>query len=154
MTTVILVTIGIILAAASALMVVFYGGEGFTSGQVKARALTLENAADNIETAMAGRKFNRIKTLPNQLSDLVTDSNWLSQLPDVNGAEAGTPTLLDDNGQRLYVVPGVSQEVCNQVNVDYYGEEHGIRENRGSDRRGCYHTPSDDYVFYTVIGDM
>lgn len=48
MTTIILTIIGILLAASAALMVIFYGGDAFNSGNVGAQANTVINAGTNV----------------------------------------------------------------------------------------------------------
>ncbi len=53
MTTVILSIIGILLAAISALMVVFYGGEAFQSSTNRSDAITIVNAMANLHAAGA-----------------------------------------------------------------------------------------------------
>ena len=52
MTTVVLVTIGIVLAAASALMVVWYGGAAFDEGRINAEAARLLSEGVQIERAV------------------------------------------------------------------------------------------------------
>ncbi len=51
MTTIILTIIGILLAGAAALMVVFYGADAFTGGSVKARAVTVTEALGQVSAA-------------------------------------------------------------------------------------------------------
>lgn len=52
MTTIILVTIGVLLAALAALMVVFYGGSSFEAGGVKAEAATITSHLSQLQAAV------------------------------------------------------------------------------------------------------
>lgn len=154
MTTIILVFIGVLLAAASALMTVYYGGSSMSSGQVKARAATLENAAQNIQAAMTGRRFRGVQGVPDTLDQLVSVSpggGWLGSLPNVEEASAGSAELMDDGGDRLYAVPGVSEAVCMQVNRDY-NRTGAVPEERGDESRGCFRHATRGIVFFTVLG--
>ena len=53
MTTIILTIIGILIAAAAVLMLIFYGGDAFNGGAIEAEAATVMNEATQIEGAYA-----------------------------------------------------------------------------------------------------
>lgn len=155
MTTIILICIGVILAASAALMTVYYGGDVLGGGEVKAQATTLENAAQNIHAAMTGRRFNGDRSLPTTLDQLKSgngQTRWLAELPDISQAEAGPQMLMDDAGFRLYAVPGVKRDVCLRVNQDYGGDHAVIPVGRGNAPRGCFVDAGGVHVFYSVLG--
>lgn len=155
MTTIILICLGIILAAAATTMTVYYGGEAFGSGKVKTQAATLENAAQNIQAAMTGRQYRGNRAMPVSLDQLSSNGSgdaWIGSLPDVTHAEGGQPRIMVDGSAHLYAVPGIASAVCQQVNRDYHGEGSGIPDNRGDVPRGCFRTAAGDHVFFSVIG--
>lgn len=155
LSTIIFVTLGIILAAAATLMSVFYGGDVFFSGQVKAQAATLENAAQNIQAAMTGRQYHGNRDMPNTLEDLVTSpghTRWITSLPDISVAQAGPQKLMAEGNVRMYAVPGVPEKVCIRINQDYSGDGALIPNGRGPQSRGCFRDAAGDLVFYSVIG--
>ena len=109
MTTIILSILGILLAAAAALMIVFYGGEAFTEGSVSAHSNTLENAGANVLSASMMYRLEN-GTLPTSLSQLVSGGRYLQEEPDLMGI-----------GSSSYIAGGyfdvidVSREVCLKV---------------------------------------
>lgn len=92
MTTVFLVTIGIILAAAAALMVVFYGGEAFYSSRIDAEASRLTVEGSQVERAVTSFEIQEGRRPGNGISPSVADQElvdyrYLAEVP--KGAEQG-----------------------------------------------------------------
>ena len=86
MTTVILVTIGIILAAAAALMLVFYGGDAFYSSRVKAEASRLTVEGAQVERAVSSFEIQERRRPGNgvsiaQASQDLVDRRYLVDIP-------------------------------------------------------------------------
>lgn len=151
MTTIILVSIGILLAAVATLFVIFYGGDAFNGGDVKAQADMLENAGLNVESAQTGYVAAN-GGLATSLADLkgVNETSWLKEDPSLARVSASTQTISDIAGTVAYTLGGVSKEVCRRVNVDY-----GLKDARSAElptsmdgaTRGCYKSGT-DYVYY------
>lgn len=155
MTTIIVISIGILLASMAALMSIHYGGEAFNGGEVKVKAVVLENAAQNVATAMAGRRFGRIHAMPASLGDLRSGGNgssWLQDLPDIDTSGGGPAMLRRDGDVMLYVVLSIPDAVCRRVNRDYSGGDMPTPAMRGAMPRGCYGTADEGFVFYSVLG--
>lgn len=155
MTTIIVISIGILLASMAALMSVHYGGEAFNGGEVKVKAIVLENAAQNLATAMTGRRFGGVRAMPASLDDLRSGGNgssWLQDLPDIDSSGGGPAMLRRDGNATLYVVLSIPDAVCRRVNRDYSGYDVPTPKVRGSVPRGCYGTADQGFVFYSVLG--
>lgn len=155
MSTIILISIGILLAAASTLMAVHYGGDAMNSGSVKASAATLENAAQNVLVALTGRGFRGDRSTPYQIGQLDGGGNggsWLGSMPDVSTVGGGEPAIMEVEGKRVYGVPGIPVEVCAQVNRDYHGVSAAIPDGLTGGRRGCMSRPDGSHLFYVVLG--
>lgn len=157
MTTIILISLGVVLAAAAALMTISYAGDAMQTGEVKAQAATLENAAQNIQAAMTGRRFSGVRQMPTRLEELHSsegNSRWMSSLPDVRVSGGSTPQLRDDRGTRLYVVPDISEKVCRYVNRDYLERGTPVPGHRGIHPRGCFVDDDGSFTFYSVMGSV
>lgn len=155
MSTIVLISIGVLLAAASTLMGVYYGGDAFHAGGVKARAATLENAAQNVLVAVTGRSFSGDHTVPASLDQLHTEGGqgaWMHSLPDVSQSGAGAPVVMQIDDKRIYGVPDVPSDVCAQINRDYHGSGAVIPHGFTGSRRGCMATHDGSHLFYVVLG--
>lgn len=156
LTTIVLISIGIMLASFAALMTMHYGGAAYNDGEVKAKALVLENAAQNVATAMAGRRFAGARMMPASLGDLRSGgsgSTWMRELPDIGASGGGPAQTRQDGDALLYVVLSISDEVCRRVNRDYAGMAVPTPTARSATPRGCYGTQGSGFVFYSVLGD-
>lgn len=155
LTTIILISLGIILAAAAAMMTIHYGGDVMTSGSVKAQAATLDNAAQNVRAAVAGRRFAGVRSNPKSISELSSSSKgagWLESMPDVTQAGGGAAFVGDVDGRNVYGVPGIPEDVCAQVNLDYRGAA-GIPSLMPQSGKGCILRSDGSYLFFVIIGD-
>ncbi|MFZ3481740.1 hypothetical protein [Sphingomonas sp. 3-13AW] len=84
MTTIILTILGILLAAAAALMVIFYGGDAFNAGSIGAQANTLQNAGTNVISAVQLQRAETGTANSGDLDGLVT-GKFLAEAPSVEG---------------------------------------------------------------------
>lgn len=159
MTSILLIIVGIALAAAAALMVVFYGGSAFDTGSVKARANTLENAALSVTSAARLYLVEKSDT-PADMRALIS-SRYLSQKPEVDGDGIGVQseswrrlgTDLDGNGGRLaYVVDDVPGEVCLAILHIHRQDDTAIPSGPTTSPSGCFQANSGtDAVFYAYL---
>lgn len=145
MTTIVLVIIGILLAAAAALMLMFFGGDAFSSGDARAEAATAINAGLNIESAFSGYMGEKGRS-PSQMSDLVS-SGWLSGDLHLNGGLSYA--MIDDAGDRLFTIEGLSEDACSNVNREFGGS--GVLEERLG-RRGCWDNAGVNTYFLVLSG--
>lgn len=151
MTTIILVSLGILLAAVSALMVVFYGGDAFEAGSMNARASELMNAGMNV---LAANDLQRAETgvIGSSIPDLVATKH-LDVRPQLAGATSVDAWRLAATGTgddaTLYVATGLDADLC-----------RNMLKRQGSDlvphpyvtgRMGCYSPTQGSYAFYTVL---
>lgn len=124
MTTIILVTIGILLAAASALMVVFHGGDAFHTGTVKAQAATVVNKLQGFAAAMRAREMATGQRL--SASDYATNQAKLVEEGWLSGALNETVSTVDANGYASGRVDHIhvrlsgenAKEVCRRIDED------------------------------------
>ena len=151
LTTIILICLGIILAAGSVMMTVYYGGDAMKAGSVKAQAATLENAAQNVRVALTGRRFVGDRSTPSSLSDIGGGGGWMDGMPDVSQAGGGEPVLKDVDGRRIYAVPRIPADVCSQINRDYRGFPE-IPSAMGGRSKGCMSEADGSHTFYVVLG--
>lgn len=122
MTTMILTTIGILLAGATALMTIFYGDGSVSRGAQQADAAVLQNAGANVKAASAiyASVYGRD---PADLSALVSSPSSkgaLSGVPMVKGlgtVEMAWRTLtVNGSPRKAFVVSGVRGEICSRLN--------------------------------------
>lgn len=149
MTSIILVAIGIVLAAVATLMVMFFGGGSLHHASDRANAEILENAGANVESA-SGLFRTMTGSPPASMSELVAgpDGQFLKAVPSIGGAATGAPEIVRDGGDVLFRVVGVDAPVCDAVDADL-----GIGApppSRGSLPRGCFRTGSSG-VFFAVL---
>lgn len=86
MTTIILTIIGILLAAAAALMVVWYGGDAYDSGVTKARAAQLLDGVVQIAHAARLYEIEQGSKLKAATPHLLLDRDYLTRWPASPGA--------------------------------------------------------------------
>lgn len=118
MTTVILTTLGILIAAAAALMITFYGGDLFSSGTVGARANEIHNAGLNV---VAGADLYMIqnRAAPPTYAAL-RDSGFIKGLGSVsipNPQDAWVVVEWDGGYGMALVIPGIDVEECSAINA-------------------------------------
>lgn len=156
MTTTILATIGIVLAAAAALMTVFYGGGMYTDGAVTAKADTVTEAGKNI---LAGYNTYELRNgaPPSDPSDLLSSNGGvLSGMPSVSGIGDVEPHWVGlDRGrglERAFAVRGVPDDVCGRINKLTGGSEE--MPSAPSRDVGCYKGDNGVAVYYAFVGPM
>jgi len=116
-TTVILVMIGILIAAAAAAMVVWFGGDAFGRTGDAVRASQLLNAGQNVLSAYQ-IYIAQNGTEPTSYADLTATRQYLADRPTIP-SDLGT---VQDQWQSMsgsgdsFAVTGVPQVVCQRVN--------------------------------------
>jgi len=155
MTTIILTTIGIILASAATLMMMFYGGERFNAGQARAQADTLMNAGANVRGA-SGVYYATKGSLPRDPDTLIS-ATAIKSMPNVNGI--GIPDsgwrdygAIGDRPKKAYVVTGVNDQVCKNVNKHIIGVQREEILTKPEGISGCY-SENGDNVYYAMLSD-
>lgn len=154
MTTIILVVIGIVLAGASALMVVFYGGDAFSSGDVAANAATMMNAGQNVLAANtmyrlgAGRDSTGV-------DDLVAN-HQMTQNPSFGDVGTGmdawvvVPVAGATSKALAYVVTGIDPRICDRI--ARHTESSAKPGAYATGTMGCYLPEGQTALaFYTII---
>lgn len=156
MTTIVLTTIGIILAAATALMIMFYGGERFNTDTAKAHAQTLMNAGANVRSA-SGVYYATKGELPLDPAALVA-AKGLTAMPTVTGI--GNPEIqwrdygeMGGDSKKAYVVSGVRDEVCRYVNQKLISENRDQILSKPEGVTGCY-AENGSNVYYIMLSDV
>jgi len=95
MTTIILTLVGILLAAVAALMVLWYGGESFDRGTVRADAATAMSAAIQVSDAVRLKEASEGVTFPAWDINSLVGEKYLSSVPRIPGADV---YLMDETG--------------------------------------------------------
>jgi len=154
-TTIVLVSIGILLASAAALMTTFYGGDAFRSNDAKAQADTLMNAGTNMRTAANVYMVTKGK-LPEHPSTLAA-TKAIQEMPAVRGIGDTDDNWLDlsvgDGRPRpAYAVRGVTDSVCRHVNANAMGEKARRILDQPEGLSGCY-KQKDRNVYYAMLSD-
>lgn len=149
MTTIVLTIIGILLAAAAAMMTVFYGSQAFSGGSANAGAVTLENAASNVTTAFRTYVVAQ-RERPATISQMVPV--YLSQVPNLGAAGAFSDDITAVSGANagsFMHVSNLSPSVCAQVNENT-GNSVAATASAGEmpGRIGCN---ENDLVFYARL---
>lgn len=85
MTTIILVSIGVLIAAAAALMTFFYGGDVFSSGSDKAEAARLVNEGVMIQSAVQAFRVQEQRMPGNDKSGVDAAALWDLSCPNSEG---------------------------------------------------------------------
>ena len=109
MTTIILTVLSIMVAAAAALILVFWGGDMYQDGSVAARADTFMNAGQNV--AAAADQFRMANRVDPAGMESLTEGGFLRQYP-----YASTTTLVEDGPLMKVVITGVDREACIKIN--------------------------------------
>ena len=117
LTNLVLTTIGILVTAAAALMVVFYGGDAYYSGQAKSEASRLTVEGAQIQQAISNYTVRYGKVPGNRgdsdavVSDLVS-AKFLDAMP----PGANSPWVIDySNGMIWSDVGGVNDADARQI---------------------------------------
>lgn len=99
MTTIILVVVGVLLAAVAALMIVFYGGDVFTRYHQEAEAGRLVNEGAQIEAAVE-LYYQREMAFPDgeNAIDVLVDEDYLVSIPKGFGGTNGDWTIDYEEG--------------------------------------------------------
>ncbi len=142
MTTIILTIIGILLAAIAALMVIFYGGDAFSSSSTGALANTLQNAGTNVISAA---NLYRAENGTQAANLAALAPRYLKDVPAVSNAGT-TPAF--DGATGFFTVQGVADTVCDKIN-----ENLGVPLDNevGDHKMGCDKgETADASVFYAV----
>lgn len=95
MTTIILTLVGILLAAAAALMVMWYGGDAYDHGATKAEAATALSAVIQIADAVQLKQASDGLVYPAHNMQGLLDQGYLASIPQIPN---GIPYLMDETG--------------------------------------------------------
>ena len=95
MTTVILTVLAIVLSAATALMMLWYGGDSFESGALKAEAATAVSAVVQIADAVRLKEASEGIVYPSADIQTLVSERYMSSIPRIPGA---APYLMDETG--------------------------------------------------------
>lgn len=124
MTTIVLTIVGVLLAAAAALMVMWYGGTSFERGSIRAEAATALGAAVQIADAVKLKETTDGSTFPAQGLQTLVAEGYLTSVPAIPD---GIPYLMDETGCAgcvgpkaigvVYAMPKTERvrEICAQV---------------------------------------
>lgn len=150
MTTIILTLIGILLAAAAALMTVFYGSQAFSSSNANAGAVTLVNAAENVSTAFRIFFVARHER-PATISEMMPV--YLAQVPNLGATGVLSDNITSSSGAypgSFMRATNVTSSVCEKVNENT-GNNSAATALAGEmpGRVGCN---VNDLVFYARLG--
>lgn len=151
MISIILVIIGILLAALAALFVVFYGGDAFNAGNAKAAAATIVNMGQNVRHAadlyrmMEGADAEDVTSL--------IAKGYLAQAPQpgaLGRPETAWRRMRPSNAAPLdaYVITGIDEQVCREINRQAVGRDEVV-QSAGIDV-GCLADGAQRYFFANV----
>jgi hypothetical protein len=119
LTTIILTLVGILLAAAAALMILFYGGQTYDKGVLGAAASTLQNAGTNVLVASQMFRSGEGRAAAS-MSELAASRKYLAEVPKVNAtSRANDATAMSFDGSQFLVALGdtdMDREICARVN--------------------------------------
>jgi hypothetical protein len=139
-TSIVLVIVGIMLAAAAALMVAYYGGDAYNSANAKAAAATIVNLGENVRNAAELYRMQEGSDPPDPAA--LVSAGYLGSPPDIG--TLGTPQQAwrdVDAGTgpvRAYVITDVDARICDEIGA------------RGSRIVGCVEDGS-RHLFYARI---
>lgn len=155
MTTIILSILGIILAAAAATMVVFYGGNAFGDSSIDATANSIQNAGQNVIAASSMYKFDTGE-LPSEVEDLAVDGKYLTEVPSVEGFARNYDIEIASRHNRNYLIFPIDDEVCLKINQNLglnseNDDVSDIPETQPEAKMGCYGNPT-WYTFAARLG--
>jgi hypothetical protein len=94
MFSLILVLVSILLVAALVVATLWFGGSGFTTGQVAAQAARVVNESSQIQGAVEDYKVNNADSLPASMSDLINGGY-------LNGAPSASWSFATDSVQSM-----------------------------------------------------
>lgn len=145
MTNLILTTIGIVLAAISAMIAFDYGGDYFLEGYNRAQATSLSNAGNNVSAAYSIYGVQR-RRAPANLRELTTSPqgrSLLKRMPEVQnlGTVREQWVGLSRSGkmQPAFVIESVSPLVCRTLNERLNGfEEDAPIPGEAAFSSGCF----------------
>lgn len=154
MTGIVLVIVGILLAAAAALFVVFYGGDAYNAGNARAAAATIVNMGDNVRHAADLYRMQEGGEAPDMAA--LVAQKYLVQPPDPGSL--GRPlatwrTMRPAGGGAVdaYVVDGIDEKVCREINRQTGGADP-MAENTTAGS-GCVDGVVGRY-FFARVSDM
>lgn len=135
MSTIIITTISILLAAVCALMIVYFGGDLFDSGLKTAEADTYMNAGHNVIAAADQYRMDR-RNDPPDLSALI-EGGFLKHYP-----YAGRSFISQEPAGVRLTIEGVDPVTCGQINEVLKRPETewggaGANSNDGGGSMGC-----------------
>lgn len=115
MTTIILTIIGILIAAASALMVAYYGGDAFSGGDIRARAAMFQNAGLNVVSAV--RLYRAETGGPTPTIEQLISDGYLIKDPDTPRPPRGDlfSNISTFENMEYYTTPAASAKVCERI---------------------------------------
>lgn len=143
MTTIILTIVGILLAAAAALMVLWFGGESFNTGAERAVASTqFENMQQIAHAYMMYEAEHGIG--PEHIGVLVND-RYLASVPEPATGRANY--IVVPIGARPYVLIGAqTKRDCEAFNRVAFKEQHVLTDDfDGNVKALCYGSRVDEY---------
>lgn len=123
MTTIVLTSIGILIAAAAALMVVFYGGDAFNGGSSRAEATTIQNAGANVRSA--AQLYQITNRRPATDFGVLVAAGNIDEMPGIPDAQASMQwedMQVDGRMYKAFVVDGVRDDVCGHINKKIVGD--------------------------------
>ncbi len=123
MTTIVLTIVGILLAAAAALMVLWYGGSAFDGGTVKADANTIVNNIQQFENAARLYEASTgLRITSRQDLDALVPQ-YVLPVPRHRFWESATPAVATSSGRRLLysIMYDEGREACSAINLRHHG---------------------------------
>lgn len=153
MTGIVLVIVGILLAAAAALFVVFYGGDAYNAGNARAAAATIVNMGENVRHAADLYRMQEGGEAPDMAA--LVAQKYLTQAPDPGslGRPLATWRTMRPVGGGVvdaYVMDGVDEKVCREINRQT-GNADPLAENAPV-ATGCVDGVVGRYFFARVSG--
>lgn len=136
MTTIVLTTLGILIAAAAALMISFYGGDLYSSGTVGADANRYMNMGANVVSAIDQYRINERSDPANMQALVQAGYLSLDSAPGPMELTQGTPGRL--------TIANVPIDVCDRINETFNRSTAESMSGQGAS--GCR-----EGVYYTIV---
>jgi len=151
MTGIILVIVGVLLAAAAALFVIFYGGDAYNAGNARAAAATIVNMGENVQHAATLYRMQEGGE-PVDLAALV-EASYLSAPPEPGSLGKPSPRWrvmrpLGAEPVNAYVIDDMDEKVCREINRQT-GHDDVVLENQAVEL-GCTSGVAGMYFFAKV----
>lgn len=151
MTGIILVIVGVLLAAAAALFVIFYGGDAYNAGNARAAAATIVNMGKNVQHAATLYRMQEGGD-PADVAALV-GASYLSAPPAPGSLGKPSPRwrLMRPVGTEpvnAYVIDDMDEKVCREINRQT-GHDDVVLENQAVEV-GCTSGVAGMYFFARV----